>query len=80
MTSDPLHQGYSIETGQITSRGIDVDMNGNITPALTINANYEYADAKITKDSDPNMIGMKNFGTPDHDFNLWLKYNFLHGV
>ena len=79
LTADPLHFGDFIQTGQITSKGIDFDMTGNITPALTVNANYEYADAKITKDSDPNKVGMKNFGTPDHYCNLWLKYNLLHG-
>ena len=54
-------------------------MTGNITPALMVNANYEYADAKIMEDSDPNMVGQKNFGTPDHYGNLWLKYTLLKG-
>ncbi len=79
LTADPLHFGDFIQTGQIISKGIDFDMTGNITPALTVNANYSYADAKITKDSDPNNVGMKNFGTPDYYGNLWLKYNVLRG-
>jgi iron complex outermembrane receptor protein len=79
VTSDPLHPGYQIQTGQVTSNGIDFDMTGNLTTSLTINANYEYADAKITKDSDPKMVGMRNFGTPDHYGNLWLKYNLHKG-
>ena len=79
LTSDPLHPGYQIQTGQVTSSGIDFDMTGNITRSLTVNANYEYADAKITKDSDPNMVGQRNFGTPDHYGNLWLKYNLPKG-
>jgi iron complex outermembrane receptor protein len=78
VTPDPLHYGYYIQTGQITSKGIDFDMTGNITPALTVNANYEYADAKITKDDDPKNVGLKIFGTPDHVVNLWMKYNLLH--
>jgi len=79
LTADPLHYGFFIQTGQIISKGIDFDMTGNITPALAVNANYSYADAKITKDSDPNNVGLKNFGTPDHYANLWLKYNVLRG-
>ncbi len=80
LTSDPLHFGYQIQTGQITSNGIDFDMTGNITRSLTVNANYEYADAKVTKDSDPNMVGQRNFGTPDHYGNLWVKYKLLKGL
>ncbi len=80
LTADPLHYDYYIQTGQIRSKGIDVDITGNITPALIVNANYEYADAKITKDSDPKNVGLKNFGTPDHCGNLWVKYNLLKGL
>jgi iron complex outermembrane receptor protein len=78
ITADPLHQGQYIQTGQITSNGIDFDVTGIVTNALTVNANYAYTDAKITKDSDPKNVGMKNLGTPDHVVNLWLKYSLLH--
>jgi iron complex outermembrane receptor protein len=54
-------------------------MTGNITPAFTVNAAYAYTDAKITKDNDPALIGLKNFGVPDHSVNLWLKYKLLSG-
>ena len=53
-------------------------MTGNVTPSLVVNANYEYVNAEITKDSDPKNVGLKNFGTPDHVANLWMKYNLLH--
>ena len=79
-TADPLHNEYYIQTGQIKSKGIDVDITGNITQALLVNANYEYADAKITKDSDPGNVGLKNFGTPDHCINFWVKYNLMKGL
>ncbi|MEO7265301.1 MAG: TonB-dependent receptor [Ferruginibacter sp.] len=79
ITSDPLHLGYYIQNGQAISNGVDFDLNGNITAALTVNANYEYADAKITKDNDANLVGLKNFGTPDHSGNLWMKYKLQKG-
>jgi len=80
LVADPLHNDYYIQRGQVISNGIDFDLTGNITPALTVNANYEYADAKITKDSDPNVVGLKNYGTPNHYGNLWLKYNLHKGL
>ena len=79
VTPDPTSFGNYIQRGQITSKGIDFDLTGNITQALIVNANYSYTDAKDTKDTDSTMIGMKNFGTPDHYGNLWIKYDLLHG-
>jgi len=54
-------------------------MTGNITTAFTVNAAYAYTDAKITKDNDPGLVGIKNFGVPDHSVNLWIKYKLLSG-
>jgi len=79
LTADPAHYGYYVQTGQIISNGIDFDMTGNITPAFTVNVAYAYTDAKVTKDNDPNIVGIKNFGTPDHSVNLWIKYKLLSG-
>jgi iron complex outermembrane receptor protein len=79
LTPDPRNNRYSVQTGQIISNGIDFDMTGNITPAFTLNANYAYNDARVTKDNDPTLIGIKNFGTPDHSVNLWIKYKFITG-
>ena len=79
LTQDPANNGNSVQTGQITSNGIDFDMTGNITPAFTLNANYAYNNAKVTKDNDPSLVGIKNYGTPDHSVNLWIKYKFITG-
>jgi iron complex outermembrane receptor protein len=79
LTPDPANNGNSVQTGQVTSNGIDFDMTGNITPAFTVNANYAYNNAKVTKDNDLNIVGIKNYGTPDHSVNLWIKYKFITG-
>ncbi|HKO79654.1 MAG TPA: TonB-dependent receptor, partial [Chitinophagaceae bacterium] len=57
LTADPAHTGYYVQTGQIISNGIDFDMTGNIAPTFTVNANYAYTDAKVTKDNDPGIVG-----------------------
>jgi len=79
LTTDTLNPGYSIQMGQGKSRGIDFDMMGYITDAFIVNANYEYSEARISKDSDPNIAGGSIFNTPDHRANLWLNYKLLSG-
>ncbi|HEU5166120.1 MAG TPA: TonB-dependent receptor, partial [Chitinophagaceae bacterium] len=78
-TRDPDHRNCYIQKGQVVSNGFDFDLTGNLTSAIVINANYEYVDAKVTKDTDTSSIGVKNFGTPNHSANLWLKYNLQKG-
>jgi iron complex outermembrane recepter protein len=79
VTADPLHQGFYIQKGQVVSNGIDFDLTGNLTSAIVINANYEYVDAKTTKDTDSSSVGLANFATPNHSANLWLRYNWQKG-
>lgn len=79
-TSDPIHNGFYLKTGQITSKGIEVDITGNLGRNLFVNANYAYTDARITKDRDSSVVGIRNYGTPDHTANAWLKYRISEGV
>ena len=78
LTADPIHPNYSIQAGQVTSKGIDFDMTGYLTNAIILNANYEYSKARISKDSDPNIEGGSIYNTPDHRANLWLTYKLQH--
>ena len=79
-TSDPVHEGFMLETGQITSTGVDFDLVGKIGRGLFVNANYSYANARITKDMDASLIGIKNMGTPNHTFNAFFKYRISAGA
>ena len=80
INNDPVNNGYVIQRGQVTSKGFEIDATGNITNAIVLNMNYGFADAKITKDTDSTLVGLKNFGVPDHNANLWVKYKILYGM
>ncbi len=78
--SDPLHPGFYLKTGQVRSRGVEVDLSGKINEELYVNVNYSLVDAKITKDKNPAVIGIQNNGTARNIFNGWLKYQVNHGA
>jgi len=80
LTKDPAHPDFSVQAGQLVSKGIEFDMNGNLTRNVNIMANYAYTDARITRDNDETLVGLANFGTPNHTANLFAKYRFLSGV
>jgi iron complex outermembrane recepter protein len=78
LVQNPQTQFY-VERGQITSKGFETDVTGNITNNLIINANYTYTDAKITQDADSAMLGFRNYGVAKHAANAMIRYKFLAG-
>jgi len=79
-TADPIHNGFMLQTGQVTSTGFEFDLVGKVSRGLSVNANYAFTNARITKDANQKLIGIKNFGTPDYTANVFLKYRFTDGV
>ena len=64
--------------GEQRSRGIELDITGEILPGWNIIANYAYLDAEIIEDDDlPE--GNRLFNVPEHSFNLWTNYEIQKG-
>lgn len=71
--------GFSIATGEQRSRGIEVDLAGQLLPGLEIIASYAYIDARIIKDS----TFVENSRLPNvarHQASLWTTYRFNEGM
>lgn len=73
LTSDPLNPGFSVQTGEARSRGVELDLNGQITARWSVSAAYALTDARITQDNDGNQ-GKRLLGTPEHAASLWTRY------
>lgn len=78
LTPDPLHPDYYIQKAQHIHKGVEMDIAGDISPAILVSANYAFSDARVSK-GDSDQLGKKKLGTPDHSANLWLKYRLLNG-
>jgi iron complex outermembrane receptor protein len=65
---------YSRQTGQQQTQGIEFDVKGSVLKNLDVIINYAYTDAKITRDSDPEVIGNQVAGATSHIQNTWLTY------
>ncbi|MEM7061879.1 MAG: TonB-dependent receptor [Cyanobacteria bacterium P01_B01_bin.77] len=77
-TTDPDNIFFSVATGKQRSRGIELDIAGEILPGWNIIANYAYTDAEITDDEDGNE-GNQLTGVPENNLNLWTTYNIQSG-
>ena len=77
-TTDPNNQLFSVAVGEQRSRGIELDVMGEILPGWNIVANYAYTDTEITEDND-GLEGNRLFGVPEHNANLWTTYDIQTG-
>ena len=77
-TTDPNNPLFSVGVGEQRSRGVELDVIGEILPGWNIVANYAYTDAEITEDND-GLEGNQLFGVPEHNFNLWTNYEIQQG-
>lgn len=64
------------QSGEQKTEGVEVDIRGQIVKGLDVIINYAFTEAKITKDSDPKLVGNQIAGSSKHVQNAWLNYKF----
>ena len=78
LTRDPVDPNYSIAAGEVRSRGLDINVAGNITPEWRVIGGYAYVDAEVTKDNRlPTGTRLANI--PRNSFSLLNTYEFQDG-
>jgi iron complex outermembrane receptor protein len=78
VTADPIRPFFSVATGEQRSRGIELDINGEILPGWNVIASYAYTDAEVTKDNTIP-VGNRLNGIPEHSVSLWTTYQIQQG-
>ncbi|MEO1342097.1 MAG: TonB-dependent siderophore receptor, partial [Cyanobacteria bacterium J06635_13] len=78
-TADPDDPFSSIATGEQQSQGVDLELSGRIIPGWNIIASYAYIDGEVTEDNDPEILGSKLQGIPEHSASLWTTYELQSG-
>lgn len=76
LTSDPAHVGYLTQTGEVRSRGMEIEGRADVTRQLSLVAALSVTDAKITAGSESN-IGARPTSVPRNMASLWLDYKLL---
>ncbi|MBD1842682.1 TonB-dependent siderophore receptor [Cyanobacteria bacterium FACHB-63] len=78
LTADPANPNFSIQTGEQRSRGVELDIAGEILPGWKIAAGYAYTDARITADNT-FAVGNRINNVPEHAVSLWTTYEVQTG-
>lgn len=79
LTTDPLYPNYSVQQGEVESRGIEIEGRFNPLPGLNLVAAYTYLDAEVTR-SNSVPVGNRPAGAPNHIAAAWADYTFQEGA
>ncbi len=79
LTVDPADDAYKIAAGEVRSRGLDINIAGNLTPAWRVIGGYAYVDAEVTKDTTLAK-GTRLANIPRNSFSLLNTYEFQDGL
>jgi iron complex outermembrane recepter protein len=71
--ADPARPGFSIQEGEVKSRGVELEAKTSITNKLNMVGSYTWNDVELTK-SEAAVQGNRPFRVPEHMASLWLDY------
>ncbi|MFU0881681.1 ferrichrome porin FhuA [Kluyvera cryocrescens] len=74
LTADPNNPGFSIQAGEIRSRGIELEAKAAVNENINVTAAYSYTDAEYTKDN--TFEGKRPAEVPRTQASLWTDYTF----
>lgn len=77
-TTDPDNPDFSVAAGEVRSRGIELDVAGEVLPGWNVIAAYAYTDAEITEDND-FPVGNQLANVPENSASLWTSYQVQQG-
>jgi len=78
LTSDPNNSRFSIQVGEQQSRGVELDVIGEILPGWNVIATYAYIDARVTEDNEVS-IGNRLDNSAQHTASFWTTYQIQKG-
>ncbi|MEH2081794.1 MAG: TonB-dependent receptor, partial [Nostoc sp.] len=77
-TAEINNSPFSVLTGEVKSRGIELDVSGEILPGLNVIAAYGYDDAFVSSDN-LTPVGNRFANAPRHSASLWTTYQLQRG-
>lgn len=84
LTPDPVNIGFSLQTGEVRSRGIEVEGKASLANGLNLTAGYAYTNAVVTKANEdeftPSQVGRQLTYTPRHQASVYLDYTLPAGT
>ncbi|MEO3740693.1 ferrichrome porin FhuA [Kosakonia sp. WA-90] len=78
LTTDPNNTTLQVPSGEVRSRGVELEAKAALNANINVTASYTYIDAEYTKDT--NLKGNHVEQVPRNMGSLWGDYTFHSGV
>ncbi|MCA7013177.1 ferrichrome porin FhuA [Dickeya dadantii] len=78
LTTDPDNTNFSVQSGEITVRGLELEAKSALTQNINVTAAYSHVNAKYTHDTD--LQGKRPYQIPNNQASLWADYTFNRSV
>ncbi|GGB05598.1 ferric siderophore receptor [Brucella endophytica] len=79
LTADPDSTQNFIQTGEVRSRGLELEGTADLTDNLRLRASYTYQDMEVTK-SNSGDVGKRPVSVPEHQASIWGDYTIREGA
>jgi len=79
LTADPAYSNYNVQSGEVESRGIELEGRFVPMPGMNLILTYTYLDAKVTQSNDVP-VGNRPVGVPNQIASGWIDYSFTEGT
>ena len=76
-TVDPVNVTKRVQTGEVRTRGVELEGKTSLGRQLDVIASYTFLDPWVSKSNDPKEIGKMPFQTARNTAKLWMDYTFL---
>jgi iron complex outermembrane receptor protein len=79
LTVDPDDLFSSVQTGEIRTRGVELEAKATLMEGLDATASYTFLDAEVTESNEAD-LGQRPVNVPEHTAAAWLNYRFQEGA
>jgi iron complex outermembrane receptor protein len=79
LTTNPLNTDFSISAGEVGSKGIELDVSGEIARNVRLSAAYAYTDATVTKGDQTIITGSRFPNVPKNSASVVIVPMFQLG-
>ncbi|GHD22976.1 TonB-dependent siderophore receptor [Tianweitania populi] len=79
-TTDPTNIFAQVQTGEIRSRGIELEGKVNLNDNWRLTAAFTTMDLEVTKDTDATIVGNQPFLIPETQASAFVDYTFTQGA
>lgn len=76
LTPDPVNTTYSIQTGEVRSRGVELEAKTVVNKVWNIIASYTYTDSIATKTNVAAQLNQQVAAVPKNTASFWSDYTF----